>query len=354
VHRLWGQYDYSSELQVEPGFPFPGLPGFTSARAVAPAPQGYETSAYWEARRSFGDRLTVQGGMRVDTQTHDGSGDQEQWSPRVSLLYRLSPQTQLRTSWGRFFQAQGINELQVEDGVDRFHQAQQANHAIVSLEHAFTFGIDMRIEAYRKDYRKVAPHFENLFDPLVLFPEAEFDRVKIDPDRGRAEGIEMLLQARAYGPWSGWLGYTWARAEDQFAANNVPRSWDQAHAIEIGITWTRGPWTATVTNSFHSGWPTTELELTPPSAGAPQIVLGRRNRSRLAAYDSLDLRLSRAFTLRRGVLDVFVEATNLTSRSNPCCTSYAVTANPDGSFLYSRDVDSWLPFIPSAGVLWRY
>jgi hypothetical protein len=38
------------------------------------------------------------------------------------VLYTLSPQTQLRASIGRFVQFQGINELQVEDGVDTFYR----------------------------------------------------------------------------------------------------------------------------------------------------------------------------------------------------------------------------------------
>jgi hypothetical protein len=33
---------------------------------------------------------------------------------------------------------------------------------------------------------------------------------------------------------------------------------------------------------------------------------------------------------------------------------YTVTQNPDGSLRYSRDIDAWLPLVPSIGVLWRY
>ncbi len=33
-----------------------------------------------------------------------------------------------------------------------------------------------------KDYRHINPRFENIFDPLVLLPEAEFDRVRIAPE----------------------------------------------------------------------------------------------------------------------------------------------------------------------------
>jgi len=354
VKRLWGDYDYSSVVHVEPGFPFPGSPGFDTARTTQPSPQGYESSGYWDIRAEFNERWAMQGGVRIDTQTYDGSDDGEQWSPRIGVLYTLSPQTQVRASVGRFVQFQGINELQVEDGVDTFYPAQHANHWILGVDHAFAAGLDLRVEAFLKDYRHISPRFENLFDPLVLLPEAEFDRVRIAPDRARASGLEMMLQLRPHGSWSGWLSYSWSRAEDRERGSDVPRSWDQRHAVNLGIVWTKGPWSATLSDSFHTGWPTTVLEVTGADAGNPQIVLSRRNRARLSDYNTLDFRLTRTFALPRGALDVFVEVNNATSRANECCIKYEVTRNPDGSLLYSREVDSWLPLVPSAGVLWRY
>jgi TonB dependent receptor-like, beta-barrel/TonB-dependent Receptor Plug Domain len=354
VRRLWGTYEYSSTLHVEPGFPFPDSPGSDRSYSAAPQPEGFETSAYWDALAHLGSRWTIQGGMRVDTQTYDHSDDAEQWSPRLSLLYELDPQTHLRASWGRFFQSQGINELQVEDGIAEFWPAQHADHAILSFDHAFDAGIDLRIEAYRKYYRELYPRFENMFDPLVLLPEAEFDRVRIDAQRARASGIEMLLRLRPHGSWSGWLSYALSRADDRVHEQDVPRSWDQRHAVSLGIVWTKGPWNATLTDSFHTGWPTTELQITDPSGNDPQIDVGQRNRSRLAYYNTLDFRVTRTFVLGRGALDVFVEVNNALSRENPCCVSYQVTRNPDGSLNYVRDVDSWLPLVPSMGVLWRY
>jgi outer membrane receptor protein involved in Fe transport len=354
VRRLWGQYSYFSELRLEPHFPFPGSPGSERIRSVSPRPQGYESSAYWDGRADLNARWTIQGGMRVDTQTYDGSGDGEQLSPRLSVLYRLAPETQIRASWGRFFQSQGINELQVEDGVDRFYRAQHANHAILSLDHSFPAGLDLRIEAYRKDYGRINPRFENLFDPLVLFPDVEFDRVMVGAHSARTDGVEVLVRLRPHGSWSGWLSYAWARAEDRIDGRDIPRSWDQTHAINLGVVWSKGPWTATVANSFHTGWPTTTLEVAAGASGMPEVNLERRNQSRFAYYNTVDFRVTRTFALPRGALDVFVEANNALSRHNPCCVDYTVTQNPDGSLRYSRDIDAWLPLVPSIGVLWRY
>jgi len=353
VRKLWGDYDYALDLTVFPNYPFPGSPGSVTTRRASPAPEGYENSAYWDVRTTLRQRWTIETGLRADVQTYDGSDDGEQWSPRLSVLYALSPATTLRAGWGRFFQSQGINELQVEDGVSTFYPAQYADHLIASLEHAFDDGFNLRVEAYRKYYRRLNPRFENMLDPLVLFPEAEFDRVMVDARSARSEGVEVLMQMRPRGPWSGWLSYTWSQVTDRIGNEDVPRSWDQRHAINLGVTWASGPWTATLINSFHSGWPTTELAMD-PTTGAPSIDLSARNRSRFADFNSLDMRLTRTFLMPRGALDVFVELTNATSRENPCCAEYKPRQNVDGSVTYERDFSSWLPLIPSAGVLWRY
>src|SRR5690606_39097513 len=119
--------------------------------------------------------------------------------------------------------------------------------------------------------------FEKMLDPLAFFPEAEFDRVMVNARSARAQGIEMLLQVRPKGSWSGWLSYTWSQAVDHIDGAEVARSWDQRHAVNLGLSWASGPWTATLINSYHSGWPTTLLAFD-PQTGSPRVDLSARNR----------------------------------------------------------------------------
>lgn len=355
VRRLWAGYDYSANVRFEPDFIFAASPALQRQRAVSLHPDGYEASGYWDSRFEINRLWTIQAGLRVDTQTYDGSDDAEQWSPRLSVLYNVGPKTRLRASWGRFHQSQGINELQVEDGIDRFYPVQQADHTILSLEHGFGGGLDLRLELYHKQYRKVNPRFENLFDPLVLLPEVEFDRVMISPSGARADGAEVLLNWQPMDAWSGWFSYSWSRAQDRIDGKDVYRSWDQRHAVSVGVAWTRGPWAVTLADVYHTGWPTTRLSLSAePVPGAAPVVIGPRNAARYGAFNSLDFRVTRTFRLPRGQLDVFLEATNLLAEANPCCTEYSLVENAAGAPLLNRSIDHWLPLVPAAGVLWRY
>ena len=354
VRRLSGSYDYESEVRFEPGFPHPDSGAMQLRRVAAPKPDGLESAAWWDGRIALGSRWTVQAGLRVDAQQYDGAVDAEQFSPRLNVLYQPGEVTRWRAGWGRFFQPQAINELQVEDGVERFQPAQYADHIILSVDHTLRTGLDLRIEAYRKDYGRLTPRFENLFNPLALLPETEFDRVMIAPDSARAEGIEVLLRWRSQDAWRGWFGYAWSQVQDRIDGRDVLRSWDQTHTINLGVRWESGPWAVTATNTFHSGWPTTGLSLSTTSSGAVQPVIGERNADRFDDYNSLDLRVTRTFALPRGALDVFIELSNAMSRENPCCVEYAVTEHPDGSVTLEDDIDSWLPLVPSVGVFWRY
>jgi hypothetical protein len=176
----------------------------------------------------------------------------------------------------------------------------------------------------------------------------------VDPDTARAEGVEAMLRWDSQGRWRGWLAYTWSQTRDRIDGRNVVRSRDQTHAVSLGITWASGPWTATLTDNFHTGWPTTRLSLVTTAAGEQDFVVGERNAQRMDYYNSLDLRLTRTFVLPRGALDVFVEASNALFRENPCCADYTVTRRADGSAALSENIDNWMPLVPSIGVLWRY
>lgn len=342
--RLSADYDYSSTVRFEPGFPFPGSPGLVVERVLAPQPSGEHLAAYASSRVLLTDRLAAEVGLRWDGQSYGGDAD-DQLGPRVNVAYELGAATRLRASWGRYQQFQGINELQVEDGVEEFFPAQTADHSIVGLEQDFPAGFSLRVEAYRKDYGQLKPRYESLFDPLSLVPELRWDRVRIAPDSARAEGVELLLTRKSPDPWNGWLSYAWSRARDRVDGVEIPRSWDQSHSLGGGLTWADGGWQATLAGAWHTGWPTTPVH---------GLEIGPRNSARYPDYASVDLRVSRDFELPRGALTVFGEVTNALDRRNPCCTDYTYTLSDEGEPVVDRDYRHWLPLVPSVGVLWKF
>jgi outer membrane receptor protein involved in Fe transport len=354
LRRLSAEYDYVSAVRFEPGYPFPDSAGRVTVQALDPDPSGTHVAAYATSRVLATDRLAVEIGLRWDTQSYAETDSDRQWNPRLNLLYQAGDTTRLRASWGRYGQFQGINELQVEDGIDEFFPTQTTDHAILGLEQELPAGFALRVEGYRKDYRELRPRYESLFDPLSLVPELRWDRVRIDPESALAEGVEWLLTRRSDDPWNGWLNYTWSRVRDEVQGDDVRRSWDQTHSVGGGLTWSDDDWQVTLAATYHTGWPTTPVRVVVRDPAPDGIELGPRNSGRLGDFASVDLRASRDFKLPRGDLTVFAEVTNALNRQNPCCVDFSYGYDASGNLALEREYRHWLPLVPSVGVLWRY
>ncbi len=348
VRRVDGQYDYRSRVTMIPTLLFPDVSPNMTQRQFSLHEAGWQYAGYWSSRVNLSPRWVTELGLRWDQQTYAPSANQ--LAPRMSVLFNLSSSTRLRASWGRFFQAQSINELQVEDGLTHFFAPQRADHWVLGFEHEWQPGSSLRVEAYRKNYSQLRPRYENLFGPLVLLPELRADRVEVAPSAARSQGVDVMYSFRTQAPWSGWLSYSWSKAMDEINGAEVPRSWDQRDTINAGLRWSRGAYDVTLADTYHSGWPTTSIS---SIVGSPitAVTLGPRNDAQLGSYNSLDLRASRHVRWRQGQLEMYLEVNNLLDRNNPCCISYTVAP---GDTSVETKQDNWLGIVPSVGVLWRH
>ena len=95
---------------------------------------------------------------------------------------------------------------------------------ISGLEHELAAAWTLRAEVYRKDYADLRTRYENLFDPVTVLPELEVDRRCVEPRWSWLYGVEGSLRWQAGEPWSGWVGYTWSEANDQFDGFSAPPS----------------------------------------------------------------------------------------------------------------------------------
>lgn len=350
-----GRYDYRDEAEFDVLFLTPGASLEPSrSRQLSARPDGDQFAAYANVRMELLDHLTADVGVRWDKEALSTEGN-DQVSPRLSLLYSMGERTQLRASWGRFFQAQGISELQISDGVTEFFAPQRSNHLVTSVEYRHPIGIDIRLEAYRKDYRQVRPRFENLLNTFVLLPELKPDRVRVAPDRATARGAELTLRRAGQPPFGWWFSYSWSFVEDEVDGEDAHRSWDQTHLVTTGVTWQNPRWDLSVAGTYHTGWPTTEIELVATDP-IPLLDSGPRNEARLESYYALDARVARKFQFdTAGQLTVFLEVSNALNRSNDCCVEYEVEdEDEDGELELDVHPRSYLPITPSLGFVWRF
>jgi len=350
--QMHGWYHYRDDAEFDVLFDIPGAPTETArTREIRATPEGHQYGFYGSLRYSPTPRLTADFGLRWDKQTldpeHTGT-----LGPRIGLRYGVGARTYLRAGWGRFHQSQAINELQVEDGVQQFFAPQRSDHLVLGLEHDFSQGLNLRVEAYQKTMTDLRPRHENLLNSLTLLPELKPDRIEISPTSARAQGLEIFLSQHLQYPITWWFGYSWSWVKDRVDGEQQFRSWDQTHAVSAGLNWDTPKWNLGLGVIYRSGWPTTPTALD-DSGPIPIVQIDQRNASRVDFYSSTDLRLTRKFQLDRSSVDVFLEITNLFGRHNPCCLEYEALDAEEGGGLELQTLD-YLPTIPSIGFIWNF
>jgi hypothetical protein len=354
--RLRARYDYDghsiirvSLLHVNEGIQ--KIDRVASARA-----DGSDLAAYAADRIAVTPHLVVEAGARVDAQSYAPDGTHV--APRINAAYALGAHATLRASWGRFYQAQGINELQVEDGVTTFLRAERADHSVLGAEYDFGRGYSARAEVYDKRFTQLRPRYENIFDRVVIFPELHPDRLRIDAISGEARGGELLFRKSAT-PVSGWISYGRASAHDviEGAAGTmvVPRAWDQRDTATFNLDYRLGThWNFDVAGVYHSGWPTTPVNGVLVN-NVFHTVLGAYNSDRLPAYRRVDLRASHTIDTSYGGLNFFVELFNVFGIRNVSgVDGYSFNLDSHGVITGHRHIEVVLGVVPSFGITYSF
>ena len=317
-------------------------------------PDGDNVGAFVSARTRPFAALVVEPGLRFDRHEHT---DDREWSPRLNAALPLGRST-LRFAWGAYAQAQGWHELAVADGDQAFGSAERAEHRVVGFDHPFRGGLVVRVEAYERRSSRLRPRWENIDHGYDLFPEAQSDRVRLAPRRGRARGVEAMLSGRQGTTLSWTASYALAEAEEMLAARWVPRAREQRHTLHLNATYApNARWQFSAAWQYHTGWPTSDVvySLEPLTNGRRVLVSanGPVYGLRLPAYHRLDLRATRRFVLRRGELRVFVDVFNAYDRVNLVGYSHNVSVS-GAQVAATRKPREQLPLLPSAGASWEF
>lgn len=329
-----------------------GSPPREVVRSIHVRPSGNELNAYAADRVRISDSVVAEAGLRAGSESYTPDG--VHLSPRLNVAWTPSPRTSVRAAWGLFHQPQAIHELQVEDGVTEYQPAQRSEHRVLGIEHSFR-GIEARLELYDKTLTHLRPRYLNLYDRLLIFPELRADRIRVAPESGHARGAELLVRSDAAQPLSAWISYTLARVTDKITdhagGRDVPRDWDQRHAMTFSVNYQRGPkWNFNLAGTWHSGWPTTPV-LARVEGTQLFTELGPRASTRLPDYQRLDFRASRT----AGAFSFFVELFNLLGRENVTrVNTFTFRQDAAGEVTAIPVTESVIGVLPSFGVTWRF
>jgi TonB-dependent Receptor Plug Domain len=276
---------------------------------------------YAAYKTRLGQALSVETGARWDHYQYDIGGAYSRVSPRLNAVYELGKRSELRAAWGITHQPQSVDDLDVTDGERQFQAPESARHIILGYALQLFDTMNFRVDVYQKDYSDLRPRYENELFRSRLIAEAEADRIRIDADRARAQGVEVTLRRDTREQWGGWLTYGYMKAADFLDDRWRPRSWEQQHTLSLGIGRSGAKWDAHLAAFYHNGLPATPIDFVPSQSpgGNAELRLepGLSNSGRLGHYLRVDLRASREVFFENSTLTYYIEVFNLLDRDNP-------------------------------------
>ena len=208
VRPLTAEYRYTTGPVADP-----------AATSLRLDPDGTSYAAYASWRAGLGDRVALEAGLRWDRQSYTGD---DEVSPRINAVWRPAERTSVRLGFGRFTQSQRIHELDVADGESLFHPAERSRQADLTFEHRTAGGLRLRLDGYDSAITRPQPRYENLFNPIELFPEVSPDRIHIDPDAARLRGVEIFLGTDPARRFAAWGSYAWSSAAVSYTHLTLP------------------------------------------------------------------------------------------------------------------------------------
>ncbi|WP_395789197.1 TonB-dependent receptor domain-containing protein [Aquimonas sp.] len=347
------RFDYRSvDARFRP-FAEPTLPPLI--RNIDLSSSQRRTSLWVEREQQIGQRWAARASLRHEDLQEPGQLPQLDLMPAASLGLQLSERASLGMSLGWHWQGQRSDEISVQDGQQGPFEPEIARHLALSYRYAYG-PWSWRAELFDKRYQDPRSYFENLLSPYELLPENQGDRVRVEPERAFARGLELgvsktLAEGRIY------ASYVFTRARERIDSAWFARSWEQPHALHIGLDHALFEnWRFGLSLLARSGWAYTQPRVEGLDAsGRPQLAFGPRNSARYSPYVNVSARLARLYRLQESTLEVYFEVLNLLNRDNPCCIErILVQVNADGNAELREESRQGLPLLPSLGLTWRF
>jgi len=311
----------------------------------------------WLAPRLQLGPVVTEVGVRVDRWDWRGP---TAWQPRLNLSWAIDGLTSVRAALGDYAQPQALDALPVDQGVRQWAPPERARHLALGIDRVLPGRINARLDLYQRRLTSVAPRFAELLPDIDVARDLRFSTLRVDPDRGRARGIEFSLASSsgARVEWSGW--YALSQIVDRIDGRWVPRDLDQRHsgAFDLSMRTTDRRWRVSGAVVLRQGWPLTPVDVRVDTfmvAGRPRPLAsptyGAYNSARLPVYARVDLRLLRRYQTGHGQWTVFADIFNLLGRRNPL--GVAATVQSLEPLRWEREVVGFVPRIPTVGVSWE-
>ena len=347
-------YTLTPKHQIESGLIVGLEPGRATGRFIRPPDEGevdydprfiekqvFDESAlgkrfevYLQDRYRVLPFLSVVLGLRTDYINYI---DELSIQPRGSLLFEISPGSQVQLSYGNYQQRPAPPRLTQSVGNPELNNS-QASHYVLEYTREISETTEVKVAGYYKDLVDLAIHDD----------EARY----LNQGVGFAQGAEVFLRHQTGSRFLSWGSYAYGLSKRRDRPGEPYRlySFDQTHVATFAATYSpTSTWEIGAKWQYRTGNPYTpvlgaDLKIDPRNGGSIYVpIYAETNSARLPAYHRLDAKISKAFRFDNWQMSVFLELLNVYNRKNLLDFNYSDD--------YSEKEDIYqFPIIPYMGI----
>lgn len=281
----------------------------------------------------FNDALTVSVGARVDASNYsdETSNPLEQFSPRLSLKYKIAENWALNFNSGIYYQLPAytslgyrLNDVLINKNTLKYIKN---SHIVGGVEYSGGNNLRLTVEGYYKKYKNYPFSLRNGISLANI--GADFGVVGSEPvdSRGFGEtyGFEFLAQKRTVNNFYGILAYTFGYSKFSDSAGELlPSSWDSRHILSASAgKYFKKNWNFGARFRLQSGLPETPYDLNRSSlvnvwniANGPIQDFSRLNTLRGNISHQLDLRAEKKWVFNKWQFTVYMDIINVYGSKN--------------------------------------
>ncbi len=332
------------------------------------------------SRTILEERLLLSLGVRTDWNNFVSSmaNPIDQFSPRFSVSYNLTPELTVNANVGRYFQLPPYTVFGFRDEDDRLVNRDNQikyitnDHLVAGLQYVFPRNTKVSVEGFYKVYDNYP---FSLRDSISLANQgADFgvigNEAVISAGQGRAYGVEFLVQRKLYKGLYGIAALTLVRSEfSDLDGNFAPSTWDNGYILSItaGKKFKKN-WEFGTRIRALGGTPFTPFDRQTSSLRSVWDIRGqgvfdfaRLNTGRNPDVYQIDVRLDKKYFFDKWSLNVYIDIENVTNNIFELEPFLDVVRDPNGAPVVDQNdasryeltsiQNSVGTFLPSIGVV---
>ena len=301
------------------------------------------------------NRLTLSAGFRMDANSYSSSMNNpfKQFSPRFSAAYRLTEKWSLNMNTGKYFQlptytSLGYKQNDVFVNKDNDLKYISVDHYIAGVEFKPANNIQLSTEGFLKNYSRYP--FSVLDQISLANKGADFgtvgDEEVTSTSNGRAYGAEFQARISSTKGYNMNLSYTLVRSEFEDASNTyIASSWDSKSILSVtGSAALKRGWQVGGRFRFVGGVPYTPFDKDRSSLieawdlrGGPYLNYTKINSLRFSSFNQLDVRVDKAYYLKKLTLKFYLDIQNLLNFKAPVQDFLVREEDGNGNYLTTEN-----------------